>query len=643
MKVTKHRQKTAHWIITGILLLAAALRMLAFEEALVGADQSSILSAAAEIAALRDFPMVGMKSSIGVMQTAITPYVAAIPLLLVHKVSAIKWFFSALDLLALALLYRAVKKAFGQRAALVTAQLYASNPWIIEFVRWIWYQSLIPTFATIAFAAFLLILSSDSHKGRGWLVLGLFSSTLMGMVHLAAVPWAALLFLLGLLIAWQRKWWKAYALGLAVSLVAAGPYLYYLYVTGFADIALILNGGQSTDPALNWSTYRLSLELLSGAGVLATPRDPLWSESVFQAPLLYLIVPGALSLALLSSLWKLRRKPHAQLPLIFSLVWTVLAPTLFLPLSFHLQHFYLLFLFPAPFVLIGAWLGAPNPQAAPSRRKRILQTLAQVLLVLLCLWWTHLWSVRINFESQGQLRAPTRAWLMDYTTDVLSTYLEREPQGEVIILTPDAIDGLTPYDWMRNFVHSDRIRVVSITEGFIIPAPTTCYMLADATPLSALAPIEEIATEHPEMHIPATPPWKFYCIPERAPLPQSAAKWENGLSLLSVVSEGTFAPREELHITYTWHYSASAAKEYHFFNHLMINDTLIAQTDGAGVPTWYWRSNDVLITRFTLHLPETLAPGTYRLLTGSYTWPAIERVFLVDGEAAHTAAEWTYP
>ena len=51
-----------------ILLLAAALRLGAFDEALIGADQTSILSGAADIAHGVHFPLIGMKSSIGVMQ-----------------------------------------------------------------------------------------------------------------------------------------------------------------------------------------------------------------------------------------------------------------------------------------------------------------------------------------------------------------------------------------------------------------------------------------------------------------------------------------------------------------------------------------------------------------------------------------------
>jgi hypothetical protein len=61
------------------------------------------------------------------------------------------------------------------------------------------------------------------------------------------------------------------------------------------------------------------------------------------------------------------------------------------------------------------------------------------------------------------------------------------------------------------------------------------------------------------------------------------------------------------------------------------------------VPTKYWRAGDVLITYFDLHLPEGLSKGTYHLLTGAYTWPQIERVFLNDGSPAFQVDRLTLP
>ncbi len=99
-------------------------------------------------------------------------------------------------------------------------------------------------------------------------------------------------------------------------------------------------------------------------------------------------------------------------------------------------------------------------------------------------------------------------------------------------------------------------------------------------------------------------------------------------------------PGAYIDIILTWHYRVVAPKEYHIFNHLLLDETLIAQIDGAGVPTWYWRDDDVLVTRFRMELPPNLTPGTYRLITGSYTWPDVERVLLTNEEAAYEVWRW---
>jgi len=642
MKATRIYRRTL-WSGVAVLLLAAFLRLAAFEEALVGADQSSILAAAAEIAAFRSLPQVGIKSSIGVMQTAVTPTLAAIPLLIVPKVIAVKWFFSALDLLALALLFNAVHRVFGRRAALTAALLYATAPWVVEFIRWIWYQTLICTFAVTTYAAFLIVLTA--RKGRtapAMVVVGLAAATLMGLVHLAAVPWAAALGLLGMLLAWRNGWRRALLVGLALSFLIAAPYLWYLLSTGFADVKLLLQGNSGTAPAWNWAAYRLTWELLTGAQVLSTPRDPLWAASVIRLPRLFHLFTAILALSGAGALYDLRRPARRRPALALTLAWTVLAPTLFLPTSIHLQHFYLLFLFPAPYVLIGAWverLLAATGRCARSARAAGHGVLA--VMLLLSLGWTYWWGVRIAYESRGQLRAVTRAWLMDEMVTQIKDVLQVDPAQQVIILTTFEGGDLSPFDWMRNFAHDDRVRIVPSGLGLILPPGPTCYWIGPGAALDDLAPVGASAVLSPALTIPATPPWPAYCTPARPPLPAPLAAWQNGMALLHGQLNGELTPGARLDLTYTWHYRAVTSQEYHIFNHLLHADTLAAQVDGVGVPTWYWRDDDVLITHFSLQLPAELAPGAYRLNLGTYTWPRIERVALSNGATEFLIQEWT--
>ncbi len=656
---------------TALLLVGAWLRLGAFHEALVGADQSSILAAAADIVALRHFPLVGMKSSMGVMQTAVVGYLAAIPLLLVHRVVAISWFFGVLDLLALALLYRAVGRTFGRRAALVAMALYATTPWVVEFNRWIWYQTLIPTFATLAFSSLLSAVgarrrgagarqatgarqAAGARQATGAIALAMISATLMGLVHLAALPWAALLWVVAALWAWRQRWWREGLVGAAASLLAAYPYAAYLVRTGFVDVTTILRGsGGEGASGLNWATYRLTLELLTGDQILHTPRNPLWANSVVWIEELLLVVPVILTLAVVTTLIRLLLTQDAERRgLILTLAWTVLAPTLFLSSSIHLQHFYLLFVFPAPYVLIATCLATclEARTASPVTSASGLGIVGQALgvagiasVTVLAVWWGYLWSVRIGYEQQGLLRAPTRAWLMDATAETVGAYLAGDPEAEVLIVTHFGTGELSPFDWIRNFVHSDRVRVVPASAGLIIPPGEACFVLTPGASPADLAPLGPRATERPDMAIPASPPWPSFCTDSpRPPLATPLAAWENGLRLLDSDVEGDPVPGGHLALVHQWHYRNVTGKEYHLFNHLVHEGQMIAQIDGAGVPTRYWRDDDVLITRFTLELPDELPTGELRLLTGAYTWPDVERVPLTDGADAYPVQTWQY-
>lgn len=635
-----HPHSLALWCGVFVLLLGAFLRLAGFEEALIGSDQSSILSAAIDVATFRRFPLVGIKSSVGVMQTAVTPYLAALPLLWLPRVIAIKWFFSILDLLAIAWLYRAVRRTFGWQAAGVATFLYATNPWIVEFIRWIWYQSLVPTFATAAFAAFLLLLAPTG-RPRAWvLTLGLISATLMGQVHLAALPWAALLFGLGLWVAWRKSLWRGFGAGVGAALVIMLPYLLYLWQTHFADFKAMLQAGSTG--TWNWLVLRLARELLTGQEVLTTPRSPLWADSLVQPPGLSSVILIVLALAMIGTLIQLHRDAVRRLPLLFTVGWSVLVPVLFLRSSVHPQHFYLLFLFPAPFVLIGNWSSHRLDNHRTRRWIQLQQRSKQLILAVLILsglWWTYAWGIRIRLEQQHLLGAPTRAWLMDTTALTINRYLTENPTDEVIVLTDFDGDG-SPFDWLASWLHSDRVRTAPRGQGLIVPAAKTCYLLAPSATPDDLRLLHQPLTEARALEIPATPPWQFLCTPMRPPLSTPLAVWENGLSLLNAEVVGEPAPGSTLQVIYTWLYQGTAPINEHFFSHLFQGETLLSQADGPGVPTRLWHKDDVLITTFTLTLPPEPGTGEYRLRVGSYNWLNMQRVNLTDGTDGYVVRRW---
>jgi len=625
------------WAGALVLLIAAALRLGGFPETLIGYDQSTILSGAADLVSLRGFPLIGMKSSIGVMQTATPVYLAALALSLVHKVSAIKWLFSVLDILALAYLYQAVGRVYGRRAALITGLLYATNPWIIEYNRWIWYQTLLPTFATAAFAALLVILTAK-RSSQGTLTLAMVAAVLMGTVHVVGLPWAGLLLLLCFVLAWRRQWWCGFFWGTGVALLIGTPYLVYLAKTSFDDVSLLLRSGGGESGGWNQLALRMTRELLTGREVFSTFGSSLWADHAVDLPLLTRLFFWILIVAVFSLLYRAIRQGNITPRCLFPLLWTVLAPGIFLHSSVHTQHFYLLFLFPAPFVLVGSWLQRVDlPYGL-----RLFKGLCLGFVLLLTAWWIYIWGVRIWDLERG--RRSLAAWRMDRLVEVIDTSLETQPERDLILLV-DFEGTHSHFAWVSAFSDDpERVRALSAERGFIIPAGEVCYMAGPGTAESDLWPVHEHLVLHPEMTIPGNNPWRFYCRsqPPSGPVLEQKPRWQHGVYFLDAQVAEALDPGETLDIIYRWYYNGATLQDrYHLFNHLWGDEQLATQLDGVRVPASLWRPGDQLLMYFQMPLPESLEARAYTLNVGFYPWPDIAPVPLQDGTSAYTVKTWT--
>jgi len=628
-------------LMVAILLLGALLRLAAFDETLIEPDQAAILDAAFQIAHLRYFPLTGMKSSVGVMQTGIVPLLAAIPLFFVKRIIAVQAFFSALDLLALAWLARTVRRAVGQRAAILATLLYATAPWVILYARTIWYQTLIASLATVAFGSLLMLLSARPARGH-LLTIAMVSVTALSMVHLAAAPFGALLMALCLVLAWRRRLVRPCAFGLALSALIALPYLVHLVRASFGDLAFILTAGQSS-AGINSAAYRLAAELTSGAMIVANAHGDLWDRSIITWPAGPNLVLATLAASAIWALITMARRPRRRASLLFALLWTLVVPTLFLRSDVHLQHFYLMSLFPAPYVLVGMAIDDTTRCARYGglwNAAAIAGRLATAVLVAVALWWASLWLARIDLEAQGELERKTRGWLMDRTADVVAAYLAEEPQGSFIVLS-DFEGEASAFEWLRGYTQSDRVRIVPIGKGFLIPEGPACYLLGPQVSAETLWPVTGFV-EVPEHEIAANPPWKVLCGQQPPGTEPPRADWTNGLSLLKTDVTGDLQPGSRLQITHTWRYRATAPGAYNFYNHLLLDGGLVAQIDGGSVPHWHWRDGDTLLTYFTLDLADQLQPGDYVLRVGMYTWPGLERVRLVGGDDGFDAYRATF-
>ena len=98
------------------------------------------------------------------------------------------------------------------------------------------------------------------------------------------------------------------------------------------------------------------------------------------------------------------------------------------------------------------------------------------------------------------------------------------------------------------------------------------------------------------------------------------------------------SPDGTLLVTLYWQASVAPRADYTVFAQLL-NDqgTLVAQLDGQPAggsrPTSSWQPGETIVDSRAIPLPADLAPGTYDLWVGLYTWPDLKRLPLSAGSS----------
>jgi len=71
--------------------------------------------------------------------------------------------------------------------------------------------------------------------------------------------------------------------------------------------------------------------------------------------------------------------------------------------------------------------------------------------------------------------------------------------------------------------------------------------------------------------------------------------------------------------------------DYHFTAQLLDgNGGLRTQNDHVGFPADYWRTGDLVLSRFSVPIPADIEAGSYGLRAGMYSFPDITNVAVVD-------------
>lgn len=210
------------------------------------------------------FPLTGQGTSVLFANPALTGYLFLPLIALTRSPLGAYLLVIALNTVAVLLAYRTARLIVGGDWALVAALLMAVNPWVIEYSRTSWVQSLLPFgVCALTWALFPVLLGVARHPARRLLV----AFTILTAVAQTYLLAFALVVPVGVLIVifWRRVPKRALAVGAAIFLIAAAIYSAGLLAQSAAVQARLSAFG--SNPA------HLSTEALDHALRLVTGQD----------------------------------------------------------------------------------------------------------------------------------------------------------------------------------------------------------------------------------------------------------------------------------------------------------------------------------------------------------------------------------
>lgn len=224
--LTISRRAEYLWLLV-ILALGGWLRFHQLADTDFNVDQMYPIWQALMTVQKAEFPLIGQGTSVLFANPTLTGYWYApfliigpnplTPLVVVVILNSFGMWFA----------YRAVRRVLGPAIALIATALFAANPWIIEYSRQTWVQSLMVFFITLIFWLLVPILTRQTSRPQRRLLIvavacGLFANTYL-LSYLIVVPVG----LLGVLF-WPRISKRSLGAGIAIFGVMCGVYAYGL-------------------------------------------------------------------------------------------------------------------------------------------------------------------------------------------------------------------------------------------------------------------------------------------------------------------------------------------------------------------------------------------------------------------------------
>jgi hypothetical protein len=164
----------------------------------------------------------GLYSSVGVKNFPLFNYLLIIPGIVSQDPQFLSGIIGFLNAIAIVFFYLITKKYYGQKIALFSSIIFATNPWSILFSRKIWAQDLVPLFA-IPIYYFLHRVIKDKHHGS---VIPLYISLILAaQLHASCLFFTIIVSIY--LFKTKTVFLKNACTGIVIGLIPAVPYFTY--------------------------------------------------------------------------------------------------------------------------------------------------------------------------------------------------------------------------------------------------------------------------------------------------------------------------------------------------------------------------------------------------------------------------------
>jgi hypothetical protein len=413
-------------LVAALVLLALVLRLLRLDDVRHNIDHAYPIWQALRTLDYRELPVVGQATSVLFANPALTGYLYLPVVALFRTPLAVYVFVAALNALAASFTFHTARALLGRTApALIAALIVSVNPWMVEYSRTTWVQSLMPFFVTgAAWLIVPVLLGQATHPGRRVFAAAV-AVTAFSQTYLLALFLTGTVGLL-LLIFHKRVPWRAAAAGIA----------FFAGVTGVYGLGLLTGAGGNLDRAddfvsapaqMSAEAASHALRLVTGEGYNVTRGASLPGAEIVQTVEFILHVALLIPLTagvVLAVLAIIRRTPQRDAAVIL-LVWWLLPVAAMTVRTNPIHPFYQLLGVPMGAVLV-AW-----PLAALTRRV----TGRGLVGALLAVWWAVSITGLVRFADESA-RAPSAEGLSGLPVGVGMTLgavlRDSLPEGSVV-------------------------------------------------------------------------------------------------------------------------------------------------------------------------------------------------------------------